>query len=348
MSLMRLSVSYQQDGFGIDRVTLERTGTVRISGWSGGGPPVDAITVTFDGATPGAVLAYREWRPDRLAAGAAADAFSGFVLEFRPPGEARGGTVVVKAGGQTIFDAHGPFAFVEHHYSFLLDTSQVRSRAEIYTSGPPPVAFNAPSLDLALTAPGRILDFGCGSGAYLRALRQRGREVDGLEIDTPGIRASLKPDVAPHVRLYDGRFPAPVEDGSYDTCIAFEVLEHIPRFREAIAELARMTRRLAIVSVPDASAIPTLSPHYAVPWHLLEAGHVNFFTQQSLGACLATHFETVEFVRICPFEINGTVAYTSVAALCHKRAGESLKREGNGELRAGAEVTDGRAGNSVA
>ena len=64
------------------------------------------------------------------------------------------------------------------------------------------------------------------------------------------------------------------------------------------------------------SAVPALFPHFVVPWHLLEASHVNFFTQASLEALLRQNFQRVSFSRLGRFEVNGTRVYTSIVAFC--------------------------------
>ena len=45
------------------------------------------------------------------------------------------------------------------------------------------------------------------------------------------------------------------------------MVEHIPEWRTALQELARIARE-ALITVPDMSAIPALFPHHVVPWHL--------------------------------------------------------------------------------
>jgi SAM-dependent methyltransferase len=49
----------------------------------------------------------------------------------------------------------------------------------------------------------------------------------------------------------------PLRDGSYDVVACFEVLEHIPWafFPAALREIARVCRRYAIISLPDARRI---------------------------------------------------------------------------------------------
>ncbi len=98
--------------------------------------------------------------------------------------------------------------------------------------------------------------------------------------------------------------------------ISTEVLEHIEDYTAALAEMARLTRDRLVLTTPDMSSIPLLFPHHVVPWHLLEATHVSFFTQTSLTACLKQFFAEVEMLRVGPNTVNGTLYYTSLMALC--------------------------------
>ena len=81
--------------------------------------------------------------------------------------------------------------------------------------------------------------------------------------------------------------------------------------------MARIARR-ALITVPDASEIPTLFPHHVVPWHLLESTHVNFFTQTSLARVLLPLFPRVRFLRLGEFRVNGTRVFTSLVADCER------------------------------
>jgi hypothetical protein len=55
-----------------------------------------------------------------------------------------------------------------------------------------------------------------------------------------------------------------------------------------------------------------------VPWHLLEATHVNFFTQRSLQALLAPLGSRVEFARIGRIDCDRLSYYTSLVALVQR------------------------------
>ncbi|NYZ14663.1 methyltransferase domain-containing protein [Azospirillum sp. RWY-5-1] len=152
---------------------------------------------------------------------------------------------------------------------------------------------------------------GAGAGAG-------SRRSFGIELDRGPIRETLKPEAAPYVTLYDGRMPSPFDDGSFDAVVCSEVLEHIPDYGAAVAEMARLTRDRLVITVPDAAAIPLGTRHQLVPWHLLEATHVNFFNQRSLHALLAPHFGRINSGRISPCTMNDTPFYISLVAVCRK------------------------------
>jgi SAM-dependent methyltransferase len=94
--------------------------------------------------------------------------------------------------------------------------------------------------------------------------------------------------------LQNGETRLPFEDAQFDVAIAVEVIEHIIDLDAFLAELARVTRSRLLLSVPNMEVIPYFAPLGVVPWHLLEATHVNFFTRASLRACLQPHFPRVE------------------------------------------------------
>lgn len=174
--------------------------------------------------------------------------------------------------------------------------------------------------------PTPILDFGCGMGALLGALQSRKAgepqsrdcQAYGIEIDRPAIRQQLRPDIADCVTLYNGSLPLPYDDGQFASVVSIEVIEHIPNYRRVLEELARVSSEQAVFTVPNIDAIPLCFPHQVVPWHLLEATHVNFFNPSSFRKLLLEYFTEVELLQIHPVTVNGTQFYTSVAAICRK------------------------------
>lgn len=306
------------DGF-LDRAEIERIGFVRLIGWS----HVQTINlaipaVTLNGQLLRSHKTYRFHRPDVPAVPGQLMRQTGVIMEYRLPaalmlGESDLAVLTINGQSHRIGARLAP---ITPHYDSLLDTSQVLQREHIYGVGPPAPDVSPAVLALLDAIEGPVLDFGCGSGALVRALRARGLEAHGLEIDRPEIRDSLQDDVRPFITLYEGRLPGPYESGSFATVISTEVLEHIPDHRAALAEMARLSRNALIITVPDAEAIPRGFPHHVVPWHLLEASHLNFFTQRSLEAVLRPHFAQIDFGRIGSFRINDSDIHESLVAVC--------------------------------
>jgi hypothetical protein len=90
---------------------------------------------------------------------------------------------------------------------------------------------------------GNCLEIGTGSGVVKRTLTGLGVDVTSVDIDR-----ELSPDVVGDVRAL------PCETGSFDVVLASQVLEHIPwaDVPGALAELHRVSRCFAIVSLPQA------------------------------------------------------------------------------------------------
>lgn len=198
---------------------------------------------------------------------------AGVVWEFGLSGTASTVDVVVAGATITTIDI-APGEVIEPDYSTLRDTAGVLPRDRVFSVGPPVEAVHPGVGRLLAFLESPVLDLGCGGGGLVRMLRSRGLECEGIEIDRPAIRQALAGEQ--DITLYDGSFPLPYEDGRFASVVSNQVLEHITDWSTAIAEIARVARYCCIVTVPDASSIPAGFPHYIVPWHLLEASHVNF------------------------------------------------------------------------
>jgi len=84
---------------------------------------------------------------------------------------------------------------------------------------------------------GRILDVGCGD-AYLKEL---------VSSECIGIDIAGKPDVV--FDLEQGKLP--FRDNSFDCVVCTDVLEHLEKIHDMFFELARVTRRYVIISLPN-------------------------------------------------------------------------------------------------
>jgi SAM-dependent methyltransferase len=304
----------------VDRICVDPCGLIRIKGWwdgvfEGETPPV----VYLDGAQIPFLQYFRLNRPDIPVSSDGQLIQVGLALEYLVPDTlVRPLTVLEVAIGSRSFRFESSFAFVSPHYKSLFDSGAVWHRGNIYGSGPPNSVVDPEVFELASRLPSPLLDFGCGKGALIGRLRQRGTEAYGIELFSEGLRAAILPEVSDRITLYDGSFPTPFEDGQFNAVVCSEVLEHIPDYEGALQEIARIAAQSAFFTVPDASAIPAGFRHGVVPWHLLEATHVNFFNQTSLTNELRRHFSKVQIGRIGPAYLNGTRTFVSLTALCSK------------------------------
>jgi len=306
-----------------DQLQVDPCGLIRIAGWSRIPVQEEMIPqVKLDGKSIPLLQQYGVVRRDvEMMASQISPFHAGLVLEYLiPQSLAQGSYQEISVSLPPYFEAvfRGPFDFVDPHYRPLLDSSEVLHRDHIYGVGPPNKVVNAETLNLALKLPGPVLDFGCGSGALITELQRAGIQAHGLEMQSPMILAALPAELRSSITLYDGSFPAPFISGSFRSVFCSEVLEHIPDYRGAIREIARIVTEKVIFTVPDASAVPIGFRHSLVPWHLMEASHVNFFNQSSLEHELKPYFSKLEFGRVGECRFNDSPFSSSLVAVCWK------------------------------
>ena len=86
---------------------------------------------------------------------------------------------------------------------------------------------------------GRILDNGCGLGTYLQALAPFSAQRFGLEVESDRARQAL-PTATGIVQAVGESLP--FADDSFDCVLSNEVIEHVLDDRQALSEMARVTR----------------------------------------------------------------------------------------------------------
>jgi SAM-dependent methyltransferase len=167
-------------------------------------------------------------------------------------------------------------------------------REFLYGSGPPSPVASPECADLIfryIRAGDRVLDVGCGIGAYGRVFRERGQPWTGCEVQADFVETARADGLDAHL-MTNGKLPFP--DGAFDAAIAIEVIEHVDDLAPLLSEMARVAPRMALFSVPNIETLPVTGAFYALPWHMLESTHVNFFTHASLAAALRPYYSEVE------------------------------------------------------
>ncbi|MCR9176907.1 MAG: class I SAM-dependent methyltransferase [Alphaproteobacteria bacterium] len=317
--MQKIDVAGGFSGGFIDSCELSVSGIVRLRGWSEHETgKIQCPRVSVDGRDLVLHKVFRYSRSDVAINESVGVGQSGLCIDCLIPEELY--AVVLRDICLELDEKHelalGEFRFQKPAYDHIFRVSEPLRREHIYGSGPPDPRFNPEVLALLMQRAGDVVDFGCGSGAMVSELARLGVSVTGLELDEARIRDALRPQAVDHVVLYDGAFPSPVRPAH--TVLCSEVLEHIPTYKEAAAELSRLSLNRLIVTVPDIECIPTCFSAGILPWHLLEATHCNFFTQLSLEDLFRPYFETVEFSRLGAAQVNGVEYFGSLVMVADK------------------------------
>ncbi len=125
----------------------------------------------------------------------------------------------------------------------------------------------------------RWLDYGCGSGGFVRYLRAHG-QVDAWGYDQGPIVEHL-PETFPLLRELDLATAA----GSFDVITAIEVIEHIPKPLEALRAMRRLLRRGGTLLLTTGNAEPYRKK--LTTWrYIIPEIHVSIFEPKALALAL--------------------------------------------------------------
>lgn len=99
-----------------------------------------------------------------------------------------------------------------------------------------------------------VLDIGCGDGILLAELKKRG--ITGVGLDLSETAAAIGRERGLDCRVHDLTEALPFADGSFDSVLAVDVLEHLYRPGPVLAECARVAKRYVYVSTPNFVSLP--------------------------------------------------------------------------------------------
>ena len=151
----------------------------------------------------------------------------------------------------------------------------------------------------------RVLDAGCGEGAFSAAMAEAGARPVAVDVADEPLRRLRKrfPDLKDVRRATAGE-PLPLRDGEVDAAFAGEVIEHVVDVGAFCSELRRVVKPAGplILTTPDHPR--SLLVRFALRPHLFDehfspyADHLRFFTARTLRRVLAdAGFETVALTR---------------------------------------------------
>jgi ubiquinone/menaquinone biosynthesis C-methylase UbiE len=105
---------------------------------------------------------------------------------------------------------------------------------------------------IRVAEPASILDVGCGEGVVTQRLATVAQAPTvGVDLGNEQLQQEWRRRENDSISFRTASaYDLPFDDGSFDCVCAIEVLEHLERPRDALAELARVARRTLLVSVP--------------------------------------------------------------------------------------------------
>ena len=158
--------------------------------------------------------------------------------------------------------------------------------------------------------PRNVLEVGIGNGFVSKYLKERGVNVKTLDIDY-----RLSPDIIGSV------LDMPFSNEAFNVVSCCEVLEHLPysEFRNALGELARVSQKFVILSIPDVTTsyrfnieIPRLGPikkmvthpfHRAIRHiydseHYWEIGKISYSLRKIIKDIRTSGFDVIKTYRV--------------------------------------------------
>lgn len=128
----------------------------------------------------------------------------------------------------------------------------------------------------------RILDVGCATGTYTNLASQLSSSVG---VDANPFLLETAHSTHPHLPFVQGSIVhLPFANKSFDTTIAFDILEHVPE-KEAFAELIRVTQKRLILCVPHTTP-KELSDLFLLFGHHADTTHLRTYDEQSMRQVL--------------------------------------------------------------
>jgi len=194
----------------------------------------------------------------------------------------------------------------EGYCQFICERELARrfvKRQEVFVTGPP---ISEPHPEIVgwiknMATGGRILDIGCGAGAYSRAFRSEGFECVGVDVNVDLLSKASEADVQ---SLVMDAMKIGFRDKTFDMILLIEVLEHVVDPEKVLAEAKRVAKKRIFITVPNLEPLPHLAQFNVIMHHFLEPSHLNFFTKKMLEDLLSKYFEKFEverFGRFFPF-----------------------------------------------
>lgn len=155
--------------------------------------------------------------------------------------------------------------------------------------------FNFNTQRLPSLAPGRMLEVGCASGAFLHQMASQGWQVQGIEFSGKAAQAAAQLGYRVHAGQLE---TAPPPDEPFDLIVGWMVLEHLHDPIGGLQKLREWAKPGAwlVLSVPNSASLEfRLFKEKLYALHL--PNHLYHFTPETLGRVLQAGGWTLETVH---------------------------------------------------
>ena len=130
-----------------------------------------------------------------------------------------------------------------------------------------------------------ILDVGCGPGVYLKALKETGHIVAGVDANPIFVEQARQVSQNVWQTDLDAEFLRAFKDASFDTVLMLDILEHIEHDRELLQDAKRVCRQNVILTVP-ARMPESMEGSQLVFGAYMDPTHRRYYSAEDLSAVL--------------------------------------------------------------
>jgi 2-polyprenyl-3-methyl-5-hydroxy-6-metoxy-1,4-benzoquinol methylase len=162
-----------------------------------------------------------------------------------------------------------------------------------------------------LSADARLLDVGCGSGAFLDAVRaDTGCHVQGVDVSHLAVETARR---LYGVDVFEGPITeAPFADATFDAITAWWYLEHVAKPSEAVAGMSRLLKPggTCVIGVPNFDSL--FAGRFRDKWYHLDCPrHMCIWTPKTIRQLLAQHDLSVTRIYYdrSPWGLLGSLQY---------------------------------------
>jgi 2-polyprenyl-3-methyl-5-hydroxy-6-metoxy-1,4-benzoquinol methylase len=143
----------------------------------------------------------------------------------------------------------------------------------------------------------RILDAGCGGGAYVEQLRRDGYTAVGVDRSADYLEVAKNREDRLGEYIQGDVTSLPFTDKSFDTTYCFDVLEHVDDVA-ALRELVRVTRRAVLIAVPREEEF--LQPYGLTVMHYKDKTHLREYNEATLRELIDASGIAAVNIKIVP------------------------------------------------